>query len=119
MTKYTLIVLFFIKILFAQDENIKDDNTLIINVDDFAITTQYPNPSTNVSELALIIRNRSKAKYLFILKKNNQNIDSISLPAQESFSKALLLKNKDSYSLRPLSPPAEDIILSNTSIKDI
>lgn len=119
MTKYILLTVIFINLIWAQDEKIKNDNTIIINVDDFSISTQYPAQSNNPKELSLIIRNNSKEKYLFTLKKNNQNSHYISIPAQESYSRTISIGQNEIYALRPLSPPSEDIKLNNLSKNEL
>lgn len=112
MIKHSLILLLFTTLLFADESEIKNDNTMIVTIDDFAITNQAPLKTNNGKELTVIIRNRSKSQYLFNLKKNSQHFSYISIPAQEDYTKTLSLEQNDTFLLRPLSPPSEDIILS-------
>lgn len=116
MTRYFTIAFIFITTIYANENSIKDDNTLLINVDDFGISTQYPKKSNNAKELTFIIRNRSKVQFLFSIKKNNAYVDYISLPSLESHTRTISIGQNDLYSLRALSPPAEDIKL-NSSLK--
>jgi hypothetical protein len=95
----------------ANDIVIKNDNTVIIMFDDFAINTTYPLKSNNQKELTVILKNGSKIKHLLSIRKNGKIKNFINLPSQESHTETILLKNGDDLILRPLYPPAEDIKL--------
>ena len=114
MTRYFAVAFICVSILYANESNIKNDNTMQINVDDFGISTQYPEKSNNSKELTFIIRNRSKVQYLFSIKKNSANINYISLPPLENHTETISIGQNDFFTLRSLSPPAEDITLSSS-----
>jgi len=111
MTKYLTVVFIYISYVLAVETDIKNDNTLIIDDDDFGIKTTYPEKSNHPKELTFIIRNRSKVQFLFGLKKNSNNYDFISLPSLENYTRTISIGQNEMYSLRSLSPPAEDIRL--------
>lgn len=117
MIKYSLLTLILINLLWANEENIKNDNTVIINVDDYGISTEYPLNSNESKELAVIIHNRSKYQYLISFKKNNKNTNFISIPALENYSKTISIGQNEVHAIRPLSPPSEDIKLNKNNIQ--
>ena len=69
MTKYLAIALIYIYQAYANDVDIKNDNTIQVQIDDFITTVEYPKNSNNSKELTLIIRNRSNVQFFFSLKR--------------------------------------------------
>lgn len=113
MKCFLLIVTFWVSNLLSNEAEVKNDNTVIVQFDDFNITTTYPHKTTNPNELTIIVKNVSKINHLLSIRKNGKLMNFISLPSQESKSETISLKNNDNYLLRPLYPPAEDIKLQS------
>lgn len=108
-----IISVLFTQVLYCAESDVKNDNTIIIQFDDFNTSTIYPQKTTNPNELTLIVKNISKINHLLSIRKNGKLVNFISLPTQESRSETISLKNNDNYILRPLNPPSEDIKLQS------